>query len=68
MGLLVPKRSKPKRFSYEPRYYDPTKEDNLRKRMRIQRKALSKRRGRFTGLLYLAGLLLFAFYIYNALM
>lgn len=67
MGLFVPKRSKPKRFSYEPRYYDPTKEENLRKRMRIQRKALSKRRGRFTGLLYLAGLLLFAFYIYNAL-
>ncbi len=66
MGLFVPNRKvKPRRFSYEPRHYDPTKDESLKRRMRIQSRA--QRRRSPLGLLYFAALLLFAFYIYNAL-
>ncbi|MDX1546848.1 MAG: hypothetical protein R3247_07670 [Rhodothermales bacterium] len=66
MGLLLPGRKvRPRRFDYEPRYYDPRKEESLKRRMRI--KSRSRRRRSPIGLLYFAALLLFAFYIYNAL-
>ena len=66
MGLFTPSRkTKPRRFDYEPRYYDPSKDERLRRRIRIQSRA--RRRRSPLGLLYLAGLLLFAIYIYNAL-
>ena len=67
MNLFVPRRAKHRRFSYEPRYYDPSKEEDLKRRLRIQRRSRAKRRGRFTSLLYFAALLLFAVYIYNLL-
>ena len=66
MGLFTPSnKAKPRRFDYEPRYYDPSKDERLRRRIRIQSRA--RRRRSPIGLLYLAGLLLFAIYIYNAL-
>ncbi len=30
-------RAKPRKFSYEPRFYDPTKDDRLKRRMRSAR-------------------------------
>lgn len=66
MGLFIPNRKvKPRRFSYEPRHYDPTKDESLKRRMRIQSRA--RRRRSPVGLLYFLALLLFAIYIYNAL-
>ncbi len=66
MGLFIPDRKvKPRRFSYEPRHYDPKKEESLKRRMRIRSRARRKRSP--VGLLYFAALLLFAIYIYNAL-
>lgn len=66
MGIFIPnRRAKPRRFSYEPRHYDPKKEENIRRRMRIQSRA--RRRRKPLGLIYLAALLLFALYIYRVL-
>ena len=66
MGIFIPsRRSKPRRFSYEPRYYDPTKDESLKRRMRIHSRA--RRRRSPLGLIYFAVLLFFAIYIYNAL-
>jgi hypothetical protein len=31
------RRAQPRRFSYEPRFYDPKKDDRLKQRMRIER-------------------------------
>ncbi len=66
MGLFIRNRKvKPRRFSYEPRHYDPTKDESLKRRMRIHSRA--RRRRSPVGLLYFLALLLFAIYIYNAL-
>lgn len=66
MGLFIPDRKvKPRRFGYEPRHYDPSKEESLKRRMRIKSRA--RRRRSPVGLLYFLALLLFAIYIYNAL-
>lgn len=65
MGLFIPSRNaKPRRFSYEPRYYDPTKEESLKRRMHIYKRA--RRRRSPLGLIYFIALLFFAIYIYNA--
>lgn len=66
MGLLFQRRRvRPRRFDYEPRFYDPKRDDSLKRRMRIQRKA--RRRRSPLGLLYFMALLLFAVYIYRTL-
>jgi len=66
MGLFIPNRKvKPRRFTYEPRHYDPSKDESLKRRMRIHSRA--RRRRSPVGLLYFLALLLFAIYIYNAL-
>lgn len=66
MGLFIPnRRVKHRRFSYEPRFYDPKKEESIKRRMRVGSRA--RRRRSPLGLLYFAGLLLFAIYIYTAL-
>ena len=56
MGLFTPgRRASHRRYSYEPRYYDPRKDEKLKQRMRIQSQV---RRRRPAGLIYFA--LLFA--------
>ncbi|MDE2730696.1 MAG: hypothetical protein OXM02_08675 [Bacteroidota bacterium] len=66
MGFLTGnRRARPRRFDYEPRYYDPKRDESLKRRMRIQSKA--RRRRSPLGLLYLLALLLFAVYIYRTL-
>lgn len=66
MGLLIPSRkAKPRRFSYEPRFYDPKRDENIKRRMRIGSRA--RRRRSPAGLIYFGALLLFAIYIYQTL-
>ncbi len=66
MALFQSRRKvKPRAYSYEPRYYDPSRDESLKRRMRIQSRA--RRRRSPLALIYLAALLFFAFYIYNAL-
>lgn len=39
MGLFIPsKRATHRKFSYEPRFYDPEKEEKLKRRIRIKSK------------------------------
>lgn len=64
MGLFRPGK-KPRKFDYEPRFYDPSKDEDLKRRMRVQRKSRSRRSP--TSLLYLLALLLFTLYIYSVL-
>lgn len=67
MGIFLPgRRVTPRRFSYEPRYYNPEREERLRRRLRIERRALSRRRNPLS-LVYFIILLLMALYVYNAL-
>ncbi len=67
MGLFsFGTRKKHKRFDYEPRYYNPEKEEDLRYRMRIKRKSRHNRRDK-SGLLYLLILLMLVGYIYYLL-
>jgi hypothetical protein len=65
MGLFRPGGRKPKKFDYEPRHYNPEKEEDLKRRMRAGRKRHSRRDP--MSLLYLIGLLLFALFIYQSL-
>lgn len=56
-------RAKHRRFSYEPRYYDPKKDEDLRRRMRI--KSLSRRKRRNpAGIILFVLLLGMALFIY----
>ncbi len=64
MGLFQPGR-KPREFDYEPRHYDPSKDEDLKRRMRVKRKTSQRRSP--TSLLYLVGLLLLTLYIYSVL-
>lgn len=62
--MFVPgRRSKPRRFEYEPRFYNPEKDENLRRRMRVQSKTRSRRRSP-AGIIYFVLLLAMAIYIY----
>ena len=64
MGLFIPnRRAKPRRFDYEPRFYDPKKDQKLRDRMRIRARAHSRRRSP-TSVIYIALLLCLALYIF----
>lgn len=66
MGLFGPHRgSRHRRYSYEPRYYNPEKEDRLKRRMRIESKA--RRRKSPVGLIYFAIMLALAAYVYTKL-
>ncbi len=37
MGLFSFRRVQPRRFSYDPRFYDPSKDERLKRRMRRAR-------------------------------
>ena len=43
LNNFLGKRYRHKRYNYEPRYYDPSKDNRIRERMRVQS---STRRGR----------------------
>ncbi|NNE36273.1 MAG: hypothetical protein HKN13_13625 [Rhodothermales bacterium] len=64
MGLLgSSRRPTPRRFSYQPRHYDPAKDrsENIKRRIRIKSKV---NRGRGSSAMYLVLLLLLAVWIY----
>ena len=64
MGIFMPgSRAKHRRFSYEPRFYDPKKDQDLRHRMRI--KSLSRRKRRNpVGIILFSILLAMALFVY----
>lgn len=65
MGLFTPsKRARHRRFSYEPRFYNPEKEERLKRRMRIKSKV--KRRSP-AGIVYFLALAMLAIWIYLTL-
>ena len=67
MGLFVPSKKVGNRhFSYEPRFYNPDKEDQLRRRMRIMSKV--RRRRNPLGLVIFSILFNMVLYIYMTLM
>ena len=37
LNVFSRQRAKPRQFSYEPRFYDPTKDDRIKRRMRAGR-------------------------------
>lgn len=62
MGLFLPnKRANYRRFSYEPRFWNPEKEERLKRRIRVKRHV--KRRPP-AGVLYFALLLIIAAYMF----
>ena len=64
MSIFLPRsRAKHRRFSYEPRYYDPKKDEDLRRRMRIKSLSRRKRRNPY-GILVFAILLVLALFMY----
>ncbi len=62
MGLFIPsKKATYRRFSYEPRFYDPEKEEKLKRRIRIKSKV--RRRSPAKSVFFMA-LLMLAAWIY----
>lgn len=64
MSIIGGRNRKPRNFDYEPRFYDPSKDEDIKRRMRVSRKS---RRRNPTSILYLIGLLIFTIYIYTSL-
>jgi hypothetical protein len=62
MGLLSKKQVGNTRFDYAPRFYDPSREDRLKRRLRIKSKV--KPRGRHQTALTLAILFILVLIIY----
>ena len=63
--MLIPRQKyRHRKFGYEPRFYDPTKDENIRKRIRIKSKV---RRGKHSNLIWTAMLLVMIFYFYRLL-
>ena len=63
MGLFAPNRNaKHKRFDYEPRYYDPKKDQKLKQRMRVRRITSKRRNG--AGMIYFMILFAMALFVY----
>ncbi len=64
MGLFSAGRG-PRKYGYEPRRYDPSDDESIRRRMRVRRRG-GKRRSPM-ALLYLLGLLVVCLFIYFSL-
>lgn len=63
--MLIPRhRPKARRFQYEPRFYDPSRDERMKRRIRFKSKT---RRGKQPAFIAVAVLLLIAFYIYTKL-
>ncbi|MCH8121689.1 MAG: hypothetical protein IH853_01070 [Bacteroidetes bacterium] len=62
MGLFIQNKKANKRFSYEPRFYNPEKEERLKRRIRVKR--VTGRRRDPMGLIIfgiLAGIVLYMY-------
>ncbi len=57
MGIIpASARAKHKKFSYEPRFYDPVKEQRLKQRMRIKSRVRRRNPAAFFSILLLLAL------------
>lgn len=66
MGLFVSgSRPQPRRFDYEPRYYDPRRDESLRSKMRVARKV--HKRSSPTKALLFGAMVVIALFILNSL-
>ncbi len=66
MGLFTPNRNiRRKKFEYEPRFYDPKKDEKIKQRMRVQR--LTGKRRKSSGIIYFVILFAMALYVYSLL-
>ena len=64
MGMFIPsRRSQPRRFDYEPRFYNPEKDESIKRRMRVKGQARQRRRSK-AELLYFLVMLGLAVFIY----
>jgi hypothetical protein len=59
------RRKQHRRFDYEPRYYNPNRDDGIKRRMRIHSK--TRRRRSPVAIIYFALLLMLVVYVYNLL-
>ena len=66
MSLFIKNTRKPRSFSYEPRFYDPSREEHVKSRMRIKSMSRAKRRSP-AGIIFFFLLLGMAYYIYATL-
>ncbi|GMQ82067.1 MAG: hypothetical protein BMS9Abin05_1508 [Rhodothermia bacterium] len=63
MGLFIQGKNKGnRRFSYEPRFYNPEKEERLRRRIQVKR--MTGRRRNSLGLIIFGILAAMVFYVY----
>lgn len=62
--MIIPKTRKPRRFGYQPRYYDAREDERFKRRLRF---TSSTRRGRRPPFLFLAILLVLVMVVYLAL-
>lgn len=63
MGLFIQgKKASNRRFSYEPRFYNPEKEERLKRKIRVKR--LARRRRDPLGLIIFGILFAMVLYIY----
>ena len=62
-NLFRGRRVRPRKFSYEPRFYDPTKDDRLKRRMRAARPRVHPKSNQPAFIAVGLGLLL-ALYLY----
>lgn len=65
MGIFIKTPRQPRRFSYEPRYYDPKRDEDLKNRMRIKSLSRAKRRSPLGIIMFLL-LLMITIYLYNS--
>ena len=63
INLFRGRRARPRKFSYEPRFYDPTKDDRLKRRMRAARPGVRRKSSQPAFIAVGLGLLL-ALYLY----
>lgn len=59
--MLIPRQKKPRRFDYEPRYYDPTEDNRFKARLRFSSKT---RRGKRPSFLFIVILTILVLLVY----
>ncbi|WP_456429867.1 hypothetical protein [Rhodocaloribacter sp.] len=65
MGIFIPsnRRTQHRRFSYEPRFYNPEKEQKLKHRMRVKSMSRARRRSP-VGIVYFIVMLALIVYVF----
>lgn len=67
VSMLGRRQRKPRRFDYEPRFYDQEKDEKIKERMRIKSQSRSRHRRNAPGLIYFFLLLFLVIFIYQSL-